>query len=136
MVWDYAETNPFNSIGANWLAAIDAAYDTVTGISNGADSPAHVAQGSATRLDYGNESFDAIITDPPYYDAVPYADLSDFFYVWLKRTIGDLYPVLLSTPLTPKSVEIIQEPGRFDGDSDAAKQFYELHMRLRRLSAP
>jgi len=58
---------------------------------------------SATSLPYPEKNFDAVFTDPPYYDNVPYSYLSDFFYVWLKRSIGDLYPDLFSTPLTPKS---------------------------------
>ena len=66
-----------------------------------------VIQASATELPYPDNYFDAVFTDPPYYDNVPYSYLSDFFYVWLKRTIGDLYPDLFSTPLTPKSREIV-----------------------------
>lgn len=67
-----------------------------------------ITQFSATSLPYPDNYFDAVITDPPYYNNVPYADLSDFFYVWLKRSIGDLYPELFSTPLTPKSQEITE----------------------------
>jgi putative DNA methylase len=67
-----------------------------------------VQQGSATELPWPDNYFDAVLTDPPYYINVPYADLSDFFYVWLKRTLGDLYPELFATPLTPKSEEICQ----------------------------
>ena len=65
--------------------------------------------GSATELPYPDDYFDAVFTDPPYYDNVPYADLSDFFYVWLKRTIGDLYPELFATPLTPKYQNMVTE---------------------------
>ena len=61
-----------------------------------------VIQLSAPRLPYPDNYFDAVITDPPYYDNVPYSYLSDFFYVWLKRAIGHLYPELFATPLTPK----------------------------------
>jgi len=70
-----------------------------------------VIQASATKLPYPDNYFDAVFTDPPYYNSVPYADLSDFFYVWLKRTIGDLYPELFSTPLTPKTKEIVEMAG-------------------------
>jgi adenine-specific DNA methylase len=84
-------------------------------------------QGTSTRLPFSDGHFDAVITDPPYYDAVPYADLSDFFYVWLKRSVGFLYPNLFRTPLTPKSAEIIQEPARHDNDT-TAKSFYEREM--------
>jgi adenine-specific DNA methylase len=84
-----------------------------------------VQQGSATELPYSDNFFDAVLTDPPYYINVPYADLSDFFYVWLKRTIGDLYPEL-STPLTPKSEEICQmqhwDPERY---AEKTKEWFE-----------
>ena len=74
----------------------------------GIDVTQDITQSSATSLPYPDNYFDAVITDPPYYINVPYADLSDFFYTWLKRTIGDLYPKLFATPLTPKSEEIVQ----------------------------
>jgi adenine-specific DNA methylase len=83
-----------------------------------------VLQGTATRLPYPDNFFDAVLTDPPYYDNVPYSDLSDFFYVWLKRTVGDLYPELFSTPLTPKSEEIVQDPNR-QNRREAARAFFE-----------
>lgn len=82
-----------------------------------------VQQGSATRLPYPDNHFDAVITDPPYYDSVPYADLSDFFYVWLKRTIGHLYPELFATPLTPKSDEMVAHASRMGGMAAAKRQF-------------
>jgi putative DNA methylase len=81
-------------------------------------------QASATELPYPDNYFDAVFTDPPYYDNINYAELSDFFYVWLKRSIGDLYPELFSTPLTPKSEEIVANPARH-GDQETAKKFFE-----------
>ncbi|MEO0300267.1 MAG: DNA methylase, partial [candidate division WOR-3 bacterium] len=66
-----------------------------------------------------------VFTDPPYYDNINYAELSDFFYVWLKRTIGDLYPDLFSTPLVPKSKEIVANPIRQEGKENAKKFFEE-----------
>jgi len=83
-----------------------------------------VFQVSATDLPYPDDYFDAVITDPPYYDNINYAELSDFFYVWLKRTVGDLYPELFATPLTPKSDEIVSNPVR-QGDAEKAKEFFE-----------
>jgi adenine-specific DNA methylase len=71
-----------------------------------------VLQGTATKLPWPDNYFDAVLTDPPYYDNVPYSDLSDFFYVWLKRTLGDLYPELFATPLTPKSEEIVPDASK------------------------
>jgi putative DNA methylase len=76
-------------------------------------------------LPWADGSFDAVITDPPYYDNVPYADISDFFYVWLKRTIGHLYPAHFATELTPKKKEAVAEPVRHEGSREAAKAAYE-----------
>ena len=127
MIWDYVEIPLGNggpgdwSLGYQWVASL---CDVAAEVS---DKFALVHQGTATRLPYPDSHFDAIVTDPPYYDAVPYADLSDFFYVWLKRSVGFLYPELFRTPLTPKSAEIIQEPVRH-GDDAAAKAFYEREM--------
>jgi putative DNA methylase len=84
----------------------------------------HVSQSSATELPYPDNYFDAVFTDPPYYDNVPYSYLSDFFYVWLKRSIGDLYPDLFSTPLTPKSKEIVAYSHQ-EGGFEAGKNFFE-----------
>lgn len=79
------------------------------------------------------------MTDPPYYDNVPYSYLSDFFYVWLKRTIGDLYPELFSTPLTPKKNEIVAysngpggwEDGKAFSEAMLKKAFQEIHRVLK-----
>ena len=73
-------------------------------------------------------TYDAIITDPPYYDNISYADLSDFFYVWLKRSVGFLFPEHLAGELTPKQREMIVAPYRHEGDKDAARAFYEEEM--------
>ena len=103
MVWDYAEANPFGT-SASWSSAL-------TGIIE----PLEVALSASTRWPIGNVAqsssqnltprspLTTVITDPPYYDAINYADLSDFFYVWLKRSIGFLHPGLLALPLTPPS---------------------------------
>ena len=83
-----------------------------------------VFQASATELPYPDNYFDAVFTDPPYYDNVPYSYLSDFFYVWLKRSLGDLYPELFSTPLTPKSKEIVAYSHQ-EGGFEAGKKYFE-----------
>ena len=107
MLWDYAENNLVYPHSGAFIDQIDRILYSLkqTFISY---TPATVTQSSATSLFHPDNFFDAVITDPPYYFNVPYADLSDFFYVWLKRTIGDLYSDLFATPLTPKSEEIVQ----------------------------
>lgn len=108
IAWAYAEANPFNPAGAGWQTAMEKNIKWIQHASQISASPTQISQGTATRLPYIERYFDVVITDPPYYDNVPYSDLSDFFYVWLKRVIGDIHPDLFSTPLTPKTQEIIQ----------------------------
>ncbi|HPJ13830.1 MAG TPA: DNA methylase, partial [Spirochaetota bacterium] len=108
MVFDYSEQNPFGTLTGNWLSQIDITKDIISQLEPDMfKNKGTVVNSSATSLPFDNEYFDAIFTDPPYYDNVPYSYLSDFFYVWLKRIIGDLYPDLFSTPLTPKKNEIV-----------------------------
>ncbi|MBA2726138.1 MAG: DUF1156 domain-containing protein [Actinobacteria bacterium] len=81
-------------------------------------------------MPFEDSAFDAIIVDPPYYDAIQYGDLSDFFYVWLKRSVGHLYPELFSTPLTPKLQEIIES--RADKKSPEYISHDEFEVRLQK----
>ena len=112
MVFDYLEQNPYGILTGNWLSQVDGTSKIVSHLSSTLFlQSATVSHSSATSIPYPNEFFDAVFTDPPYYNSVPYADLSDFFYVWLKRTIGDLYPELFSTPLAPKNQEITEMAG-------------------------
>ena len=106
MVWDFMETNPFNDVGANWIAAVDALCDTVA-LEKAKPSFGHAQLANATAHPLPDDAANAFITDPPYYDAVPYADLSDFFFVWLRRTLGDLHPALFGEATTPKDEECI-----------------------------
>jgi putative DNA methylase len=107
MTWDFVEVNPFSDATGNWNDSFNYLLRVVEHSSMVKSIPATVSQYSATNLPYPENQFDAVITDPPYYFNVPYADLSDFFYVWLKRAIGDFFPELFATPLTPKSEEIV-----------------------------
>lgn len=124
MAWDFAETNPFNPAGASWIAItedIPAAIEMLTG----SGLPCSVTRGSATTLEQPDGFFDAVITDPPYYDNVSYADLSDYFFVWLKRSIGHLYPEHFSGPGTPKKNEAVSDAARHSGDQMRATVVYE-----------
>ena len=111
MLWDYIEMNPFEH-SSGWGGIVARAVPILASLSQFGSVSAEVRQGTATRLPYSDATFDAVITDPPYYDNVAYADLSDFFYVWLKRTVGEQYPGLFATPLAPKAAEVIQDAGR------------------------
>ena len=123
MVWDFAETNPFNPEGASWISGIE---DLPAGLRD-ADMhlPGDVRRGSATSVPWPSESVDAVITDPPYYDNVPYADISDFFYVWLKRSVGHIYPEHFASEGTPKKSEIIAAFYRHGGSKEKSRQAYE-----------
>src|SRR2546428_11451006 len=85
MVWDYAESNPLNPFGTGWPTACEKNEKLISHAYESSSVQATVFQGSATSLAYEDDFFDAVFTDPPYYDNVPYSYLSDFFYVWLKR---------------------------------------------------
>ncbi len=106
MVWDFVEANVFSGATRDWLNAVQGCLKTLECLD--AALPAgHVERGSATEHPLPDESVMAFVTDPPYYDAVPYADLSDFFYVWLKRTLPTTLCESFADGLTPKEDECI-----------------------------
>jgi putative DNA methylase len=109
ITWDFCEVNAVSGIGGDYSSAVEwvrrVAKHTLGAV--GGDDVPTVLQQSATECLDG--SADAVVTDPPYYDAIPYADLSDFFYVWLRRTVGDRYPKVFAAPLTPKADELVQQ---------------------------
>lgn len=106
ILWDYVESNQFGDSFGSWEVLYKWVVNSLSNCIN-IKKPATISQCSATKLIYPDDYFDAIFTDPPYYDNVPYSYLSDFFYVWLKRGLGDLYPNLFATPLTPKTNELV-----------------------------
>jgi len=108
MAWDFIEVNPFSNATGNWNDSFSYVLKVLDHSSSARPKQTIVSQSSATGLPFPDDFFDAVFTDPPYYYNVTYADLSDFFYVWLKRAIGEHYTELFSTPLTPKSAEIIE----------------------------
>jgi adenine-specific DNA methylase len=127
MVFDYFEVNTVGKVSTGWVSCIEAVIEPFENLKN-ILSHATAFQSSATSLPYPDNYFDAVFTDPPYYDNINYAELSDFFYVWLKRTIGDLYPELFSTPLIPKTKEIVANPIR-QGNQEKAKNFFEENLK-------
>jgi len=124
MVWDYAESNP--------IVGILAFSSTVEWVASALSSLPPGISGSAFQLDttqHIQPSPVVIVTDPPYYDNIGYADLSDFFYIWLRRSLGKIFPSLFSTLLTPKAEELVATPYRFDGDKERARRFFENGLR-------
>ena len=122
MTWDYAEANPFsNSSGCfgNMLEWVVKCIDNFPS----SQYLAEVSQFDA-QSDCGLRNI-MISTDPPYYDNIGYADLSDFFYVWMRQSLKDTYPELFSTMLVPKAEELIATPYRHDGSVEKAKNFFE-----------
>lgn len=124
MVWDYAEINPLGQ-SFSWITQLEWILKTIEHLCQiPKKGKVFIDDHSATELPYPNEYFDAVFTDPPYYDNIAYSHLSDFFYVLLKRTVGHLYPELFSTPLTPKSKEIVAY-SNIAGGFQAGKKFFE-----------
>ena len=126
MVWDYAEANPFSNSSGSFMTCLKGTVNGLTSIglllgvdalATQMDASAHVAAQS-----------DAVVsTDPPYYDNVPYADISDFFYVWLRRNLSDVWPTEFSTLATPKTEELVADSIRA-GSKEQAEQFFESGM--------
>jgi len=129
MVWDYSELNPLSKAVGSWTSMFERRILTVIQalLNIPSRENAIIFQSSATSLPYNENYFDVVFTDPPYYDNVPYSYLSDFFYVWLKRAIGDVYPDLFATPLTPKSEEIVAYT--INRTWDEAKKYFEEGLR-------
>ncbi len=129
IVWDYAEANPFSDSTGNWGSHLNwigkvlerlPARKRGLGFANQEDAAAYPQPDGAAAV--------TLSTDPPYYDNIGYADLSDFFYVWLRRNLRGIYPQVFGTLLVPKADELIAAPYR-QGDKDAAKDYFESGMR-------
>jgi putative DNA methylase len=122
MIWDYVEVNPFSTSCGNWSdACIGWLYDFLKKLCNNIQS--EVEQFDA-QSDNGLRDL-MISTDPPYYDNIGYADLSDFFYVWLRQSLKETYPAFFRTMLVPKAEELVATPYRFNGNKEKAKDFFE-----------
>lgn len=135
MVWDFAEANPFSSSSGNFFGQVEWIAEVVERLP--ADSAGNARQLSADARDYTGL---VVSTDPPYYDNIGYSDLSDFFYVWLRRCLQGIHPSVVSTMLTPKAEELVANPYRHDGKENAAKFFVDgfntVFHRIRRGANP
>jgi putative DNA methylase len=127
MIMDFAEANPTVETSGSWQSAVNYVAAALEGFSV-SSIPATVVRGSAMNTNWANEAFDAIITDPPYYDSRSYSNLSDHFYVWHKRSIGPIHHEHFSSELTPKKNEAIAAKYRHGGSKDKADRAYEAMM--------
>ena len=122
MVWDFAESNPFSKSGGSFDLFITRISDTVECFIN------IFKCGEASQFDAQSDCDlrnIMVSTDPPYYDNIGYADLSDFFYVWMRQSLKNTYPDLFRTMLVPKAEELVATPYRFDGSIEKARDFFE-----------
>ena len=126
MTWTYAEGNPFSKSSGNWQGQIRWITKVLENLPMSGTSGVEVHQRDArARV---RESIGAVIsTDPPYYDNIPYADLSDFFYVWLRRNVSDIWPDECATLLAPKAEELVANQYRA-GSKKAAEDYFESGM--------
>src|SRR5207249_8253664 len=123
MMWDFPEVNIFGGGSGDALSTLQYIIAVIKQEAQ-YRKPAVCSRGSATELPFSDATFDAIVTDPPYYDNESYSELSDVCYVWLRPTIGFLYPEHFAGQLTPKKKECVAAAYR-QGGKDAARLFYE-----------
>ncbi|HUX31973.1 MAG TPA: hypothetical protein VMV78_15315, partial [Thiobacillus sp.] len=121
MTWDYAEAPPFGSTSGNWMGGVE-------WISKAIELLPFTGKGSASQADAATQEFSSgklISTDPPYYDNIGYADLSDYFYVWMRRSLKATFPELFSTLAVPKAEELVATPYRHGGKEQAESFFLD-----------
>jgi putative DNA methylase len=125
MVWDYAEANVFGDAAGDFQRPVESLCEVLDRLV--VEKSGNVIQADATSL---NLDYSPVIsTDPPYYDNIGYADLSDFFYIWLRKSLHSDYPELFSTMLVPKSQELVASAYRFGNDRRKAENFFEEGLR-------
>ena len=120
MTWDYIETNVLSNSSGNFLGQLKIVAKVIQRLP--AEISGEVRQISAMSRDYADL---VVSTDPPYYDNIGYSDLSDFFYVWLRKSLRTIHPSVVGTMLTPKADELVANPYRHDGKQGAEKFFIE-----------
>lgn len=119
MTWDFAEGNPFSGSTGSWTQCVEWTSKAIENLVPG--NIGAIKQCDAQSVDYPEDV--VISTDPPYYDNIGYADLSDFFFCWIKPTISPVYPEIFGTLSTPKEEELVATPYRHGG-KNAAEQFF------------
>lgn len=121
MVWDYAECNIFSHSSGSYESLFKRMWEAFESLGNGKIGQAEQFD---AQCDCGVHNI-MVSTDPPYYDNIGYADLSDFFYIWMRQSLKNIYPDLFSTMLVPKADELIATPYRHEGSKEKAKKFFE-----------
>lgn len=127
MVWDFPEANPFNHATGGALSQLNWILRVIAHESVSFDRlihPARVIRGDAAGLQIKEGAVDVVVTDPPYFDEIAYSDLSDLFYVWLKRALGSSFSETFATPLTPKSEEATALKHRHGGNQEEAERHF------------
>lgn len=121
MIWDFAENNPFAKAAGDFTVSLGSIVRVLENFTQ--KTPGYAKQFDA-QSDCGLRGI-MISTDPPYYDNIAYADLSDFFYIWLRKNLQNIYPEVFDTLLVPKQEELTAIAHRFDGDAQKAKTHFE-----------
>lgn len=125
MTFDYPESNPFCGKSGSAENQLDWIVRYLNTESSSVFASKFENASSGDKLQFNIKQLTAVVTDPPYYDAIGYADCSDFFYVWMKKTLGDLYPMNFATPQTPKSEECTAIKHHHDNDDAKARRHFE-----------
>jgi adenine-specific DNA methylase len=125
MTWDFVEANPLADFHCAWHEAFNWVAEVCATEAEAVGRVGQAEIASATEHPLPDDAADAVITDPPYYDAVPYAYLSDFFYVWLRRSLANVHPSFFQAALVPKDPEIVVDRPHELSDSDHDIAFYE-----------
>ena len=123
MAWDFAEANPFSGAAGDYYLAAGSLAEVIERLPCGTVGTVLQRDAASGVPECGRAPL--ISTDPPYYDNIGYADLSDYYYVWLRRCLRDVYPEIVSTLLVPKRQELVANPYRFGGDRSKAEAFFE-----------
>jgi putative DNA methylase len=123
MTWDFAEANPIHG-KLSFTTAVEWVANSLK-LTPQMATVAQVYQADATKNDLSFTTPPVISTDPPYYDNISYADLSDFFYTWLRPILKEVDPQTFSTLLTPKAAELVASPFRHEGSEEKAKDHFQ-----------
>jgi adenine-specific DNA methylase len=125
MVFDYPESNPFCNSSGSALNQLEWITRYIESESNSPFAALFANASSGEKGQFAAKTLTAVVTDPPYYDAIGYADCSDLFYVWMKRTLGDVYPINFATPQTPKAEECTALKHHHHNSEAEAKKHFE-----------